>query len=107
MGMALLIPFTFGMDAVPSIVMLVAIYMAADYAAGIPAILVNAPGQPAAAVTAFDGHAMRRKGQAGKALTLSILSSGVGAFVSVGLLMVTAQVMADFALALARRSILS
>ena len=99
MGMALLIPITFGMDAIPAIVMLVAIYMAADYAAGIPAILVNAPGQPAAAVTAFDGHPMRQRGEAGTALTLSILSSGAGALVSASLLILTAQTMADFALA--------
>ena len=80
-GMALLIPFTFGMDAVPAIVMLVAIYMAADYAAGIPAILVNAPGQPAAAVTAFDGYPMVQRGEAGRALNLSILASGAGVVV--------------------------
>ena len=41
-----------------AIVMLVTIYMAADFGGAIPAILVNAPGQPAAAVTAFDGFAM-------------------------------------------------
>lgn len=99
MGMALLIPFTFGMAPVPAIVMLIAIYMAADYAGGIPAILVNAPGQPAAAVTAFDGFPMCRRGEAGKALTLSILSSGFGTLVSIGMLILTAQVMADFALA--------
>ncbi|MFC6674182.1 tripartite tricarboxylate transporter permease [Marinobacterium aestuariivivens] len=98
-GMALLIPFTFGMDPIPAIVMLVAIYMAADYAGGIPAILVNAPGQPAAAVTAFDGHPMRQRGEAGKALALSILSSGAGALISVLLLILTAQLMADVALA--------
>ena len=50
-GMALLIPFTFGMDPIAAIVMLVTIYMAADFGGAIPAILVNAPGQPAAAVT--------------------------------------------------------
>jgi putative tricarboxylic transport membrane protein len=98
-GMALLIPFTFGMDPLAAIVMLVAIYMAADYAAGIPAILVNAPGQPAAAVTAFDGYPMRLRGEAGKALSLSIMSSGVGALISVALLIVSAQAMATVALA--------
>lgn len=99
MGMALLIPFTFGMEPVPAMVMLVAIYMAADFAAAIPAILVNAPGQPAAAVTAFDGFPMRERGEAGLALTLSVMSSGVGAVVAVVFLIFTAQLMADFALA--------
>jgi len=99
MGMALLIPFTFAMDAVPAMIMLVLIYSAADYAAGIPAILVNAPGQPAAAVTAFDGYPMRRQGETGKALTLSITSSGIGSLIAVIFLIATAEVMADFALA--------
>lgn len=97
-GMALLIPFTFNLDAISAIVMLVAIYMAADYAAGIPAILVNAPGQPAAAVTAFDGYPMVQNGEAGKALNLSILSSASGAAISIVLLILTAQMMAAAAL---------
>jgi len=99
MGMALLIPFTFGMDPIPAMVMLVAIYMAADFAAAIPAILVNAPGQPAAAVTAFDGFPMRDRGEAGLALTLSVMSSGVGAVIGVIFLIFTARAMADVALA--------
>ena len=98
-GMALLIPFTFELDAISAIVMLVAIYMAADYAAGIPAILVNAPGQPAAAVSAFDGYPMTLRGEAGKALNLSIMSSATGAFISLILLVITAQAMARAALA--------
>lgn len=97
-GMALLIPFTFELDAISAIVMLVAIYMAADYAAGIPAILVNAPGQPAAAVTAFDGYPMVRRGEAGRALNLSILASASGAAISILLLILTAQMMAAAAL---------
>lgn len=97
-GMALLIPFTFDLDAISAIVMLVAIYMAADYAAGIPAILVNAPGQPAAAVTAFDGYPMVRAGQAGRALNLSILASASGATLSILMLIVSAQLMASAAL---------
>lgn len=99
MGMALLIPFTFGMETIPAMVMLVAIYMAADFAAAIPAILVNAPGQPAAAVTAFDGFPLRDRGEAGLALTLSVVSSGVGAVAAVIFLILTAQSMADVALA--------
>ena len=99
MGMALLIPVTFTMDPVASIVMLVAIYMAADYAAAIPAILVNAPGQPAAAVTAFEGYPMRQAGRGGTALALSITSSAIGALISVIFLIFTAEAMVGVALA--------
>lgn len=99
MGMALLIPFTFGMDPIPAIVMLVAIYMASDYGGVIPAILVNAPGEPSSAVSAMDGFAMSQAGEAGKALTLSIMASGSGALISTIFLIATASVMADYALA--------
>jgi putative tricarboxylic transport membrane protein len=98
-GMALLIPFTFDMDPVASIVMLATIYMAADYGGAIPAILVNAPGQPAAAVTSLDGYQMTLDGQAGRALNLSITASTVGALLSIVMLVVSAQLMADAALA--------
>lgn len=98
-GMALLIPFTFGMDPIAAIVMLVTIYMASDYGGAIPAILVNAPGQPSAAVTAFDGFAMTQRGEAGRALNISIMSSTVGALISIVLLIISAQAMASAALA--------
>ena len=98
-GIALMIPFTFGMNPVLSMVMLVSLYMAAEYGGGITAILLNAPGTPAAAATAWDGYPMAKNGQAGKALTLSILASGFGALLSTILLILTAVPLATFALA--------
>src|SRR5262245_16562258 len=98
MGMALLIPFTFGLSPVVSIVMLVTLYMAAEYSGAIPAILCNTPGEPSAAITALDGYPMRERGEAGQALTLSILGSAFGSIVSTALLIVTAQSIAGFAL---------
>lgn len=97
-GIALLIPFTFGMDSVAALVLLVSLYVAAEYGGGITAILLNAPGTPAAAATAFDGYPLTVKGQAGKALTVSIVASAIGAFLSTILLIFTAVPMANFAL---------
>jgi len=98
-GIALLIPFTFDMSAVASIVMLVTLYMATEYAGAIPAILINTPGVPAAAVTALDGYPMRLRGEAGQALTMSILSAGFASIVSTVLLILSATWIASFALA--------
>ncbi len=98
-GIALMIPFTFGMDPVFSMIMLVALYMAAEYGGGITAILLNAPGTAAAAATAFDGYPLAKSGQSGKALAISILSSGFGALLSTILLIITAIPLAAFALA--------
>ena len=99
MGMALLIPFTFGLTPVVSIVMLVTLYMASEYSGAIPAILCNTPGEPSAAITALDGYPMRQRGEAGQALTLSILGSAIGSVISTGLLIASAESMAGFALA--------
>jgi putative tricarboxylic transport membrane protein len=79
--------------------MLVTLYMASEYSGAIPAILCNTPGEPSAAITALDGYPMRQRGEAGQALTLSILGSAIGSVISTGFLIATAQSMADFALA--------
>lgn len=97
-GIALLIPFTFGMDPVMAIIMLTALYIAAEYGGGITAILINTPGTPAAAATAFDGYPMAQRGESGKALAISIISSATGSFISAILLVFTAIPMAKFAL---------
>lgn len=98
-GMALLIPFTFGLEPVVSVVMLVSLYMASEYSGAIPAILVNTPGEPSSAITALDGFPMREKGEAGQALTLSILGSAFGSILSTIILIFTVGVMTQFALA--------
>jgi putative tricarboxylic transport membrane protein len=97
-ALAVIIPFTFHMTPVPAIVLMVSIYMASEYSGAIPAILANAPGTPAAAPTAFDGYPMRVRGEAGKALTYSILGSGFGSLVGTILLTITAVWIAEFAL---------
>ena len=55
MGVALLIPFSFGMDLIPSIGLLLGIYCGGMYGGSISAILIHDPGTPAAAATLLDG----------------------------------------------------
>ena len=55
MGVALLLPLTFGMDATSGILMLLGIYVGAIYGGSISAILLHTPGTPASAATAIDG----------------------------------------------------
>ena len=74
-GIALIVPFTFTMSPVVSIVMLVTLYMATEYAGAIPAILVNTPGVPAAAVTALDGYPMRLRGELPPSRTIATIST--------------------------------
>ena len=78
MGVALLIPFSFGMDLIPSIGLLLGIYCGGMYGGSISAILIHAPGTPAAAATLLDGYPMCKKGQAGKALSVAMFASFCG-----------------------------
>jgi putative tricarboxylic transport membrane protein len=95
---ALLIPFTFGMNKIAAISMLTALYCGGTYGGSITAILVHAPGTPAAAATAFDGFPLAQKGQAGKALGMACVSSAVGGIFSVICLIFLAPFLAEIAI---------
>ncbi|MDD4843249.1 MAG: tripartite tricarboxylate transporter permease, partial [Anaerotignum sp.] len=71
MGVALLLPLTFGMDAESGILMLLGIYVGAIYGGSISAILLHTPGTPASAATAIDGYEFSKRGEAGRALGIS------------------------------------
>ncbi|MEI2416307.1 tripartite tricarboxylate transporter permease [Orrella sp. JC864] len=98
LGVALLVPFTYGVDPVVAMVALVGLYVAAEYGGAITAIMLNTPGTAAAVATSWDGYPMARKGEAGFALHVSIISSGAAAFVGALLLICTAVPLSEFAL---------
>jgi putative tricarboxylic transport membrane protein len=98
LAVALALPFTFNLPPLAGISMLIGIYKGGTYGGSISAILINVPGTPAAAATALDGHAMARKGQAGKALKISIYASVIGELASDIVLIVAAAQIANFAL---------
>ncbi|MBW2118161.1 MAG: tripartite tricarboxylate transporter permease [Deltaproteobacteria bacterium] len=78
MAVALTLPFTFSMDPLTAISLLLAVYVGAIYGGSISAILLNTPGTPAAACTALDGFKLTQKGKGGKALKMANWSSCVG-----------------------------
>lgn len=98
MGVALVLPLTFGMEAVPSILLLIGVYVGAVYGGSLAAILLNTPGTPASAATALDGYKMASRGEAGRALGISTISSFIGGLISCVFLILIAPVLADFAL---------
>lgn len=99
MGIALLIPVTFGMDPVAGLSMLAAIYAAATYGGSISAILINTPGTPAGAATALDGYPLTLQGKGAKALAVSAIASMIGGLVSAFALLLLAPPLAQVSLA--------
>ncbi|WP_312979968.1 tripartite tricarboxylate transporter permease [Corynebacterium sp.] len=97
-GVALLLPFTFALEPLAGMMLLLGIYGGAVYAGSIPAILIRTPGTPASAATVADGHAMAMAGKGVQALKISVLASCIGGFIGVLLLAFFSPVIADFAL---------
>ena len=58
MGVALLLPVTFGMDQATGLIVLGGIYCGAIFGGSISAILIHTPGTPASAATAIEGYQM-------------------------------------------------
>jgi putative tricarboxylic transport membrane protein len=97
-AIALLLPVTFHIPAVPSLIMLSGILYGAMYGGSTTSILVNIPGEAATVVTCLDGYQMAKKGRAGPALGIAAFGSFIaGTFGVIGL-MLFAPVLANYAL---------
>lgn len=83
MTVAVLISFTFGMEPLPGLMLLLGVYGGALYAGSIPAILIRTPGTPSAIATVFDGYPMSEQGNAGKAIGIATVASFVGGVVGI------------------------
>lgn len=98
MGVALLIPLTFGMTPVMGINMLIGIYIGGIYGGCVSAILLRTPGTPASAATVLDGYPMAQRGEAGKALGMATISSAIGGLFAAVVLATLAPQLANIAL---------
>ena len=79
-GVAILIPIAYGMGFPPesAIILLAGIYYGAEYGGRISSILLNVPGDASAVMTTLDGNPMAKRGEAGRALSLSAIASFIG-----------------------------
>ncbi|WP_048307557.1 tripartite tricarboxylate transporter permease [Halomonas sp. PR-M31] len=98
MAVALLIPFTFQMDATSGLILLGVLYTSTVAGGAVSAILVNIPGAPANIATMLDGHPMAKKGRANEALHYCFISSGIGGVIGVLVLIFFTPMLVGFAL---------
>ncbi len=98
MGVAILVPFSFGMEAVPGILMLLGLYAGAIYGGSVAAILINTPGTPSAAATILDGTPLFVRGEGGRAIGMATYSSVFGGIGSAIFLITLAPLLSKFAL---------
>ncbi len=78
MGLALLIPFTFGMQPIAGFAFLLGMHAVVHTGGSIPAILFDTPGTGPNAATCIEGFPMAQKGEAGRALGAALMSSMLG-----------------------------
>lgn len=98
MGVALLTPITFWLNAEEGMAMLLGIYCGAIPAGGIPAVLLNIPGTPASIAASWDGYPLAQRGEAGKALGINSIFALIGQVASVLFLALAAFPIASFSL---------
>jgi len=84
---SLLLPITYKLTTVQSIIMLAGIYYGAQYGGSTTSILLNIPGEASSMITCLDGYQMAKKGRAGAALGIAAIGSFIGG--TFGILMMT------------------
>jgi len=81
-ALAILIPVTLYMSPLSAIAFLVGVNKGGTSGGAIPAILLNSPGTPEAAASAFDGYPMARRGEAMRAMKFALFASVTGDTIS-------------------------
>jgi putative tricarboxylic transport membrane protein len=94
----LALPFTYGMDVTPAIILLTAMYVSGTYAGAWTSILFRVPGEPIDVPMLWDGYAMARKGEAAKALGWTLVAAGLGGLATATVMVALAHPVARIAL---------
>ncbi len=99
-GVAILLPIAYSLGLPPesALILLAGIYYGAEYGGRISSILLNVPGDAGAVMTTLDGNPMAKRGEAGRALSISAVASFFGGTVAVVLMSLFGPFLAKFAL---------
>jgi putative tricarboxylic transport membrane protein len=97
-AIALLLPFSYGMDTTAALILFAGIYYGSKYGGSTTAILLNIPGETSSVVTCIDGYPMTKKGRGGAALTISAIGSFVAGTIGIIGLTLFAPPLAQMAL---------
>ncbi|GAA3041516.1 hypothetical protein GCM10010464_01530 [Pseudonocardia yunnanensis] len=77
--LALMLPFTVGLEPVQAFAFLLGMLAVTSTAGDITSVLFGVPGEATSAATVLDGHPMTKRGQAGRALGAVLSASALGA----------------------------
>lgn len=94
----ILLPVSYMLEPIQAFLLLTSIYAVSIFSGSISAILFRTPGTPESVATVLDGYPMAQKGEGGKALGISIMSSATGGIVGTIFLIFLTPLLAAFAL---------
>jgi putative tricarboxylic transport membrane protein len=81
MGVALMTTLTITLEPNQALLILICTYVGAIYGGSRSAILLNIPGTPASAASCLDGHALAKRGEAGRAMGIATSGSVLGTWI--------------------------
>jgi len=96
-ALSLLLPATYHMEVTTAMIFLASVYYGTQYGGSTASILMNIPGTPGNAVTCIDGYPMCKQGRAGIALSVSAISSVIGGFFGILLIIFISPYLANLA----------
>ncbi len=99
-AVSILLPFIYLLDAYAGLALLLGAISVVYTADTITSVLIGAPGSPASAPTAIEGHALAKKGEAARALGVGFLASMVGGLMGALILLFAIPVAGPIVLAL-------
>ena len=97
-AIVLVLPFTYAMDIVPSLLLMTGVYCGGVCGGSITGILFNIPGDPMNVPETWEGYELNKQGHASKALGCAIMSSALGGTMSALLLTFVSPPFAKIAL---------
>lgn len=99
LGLALLIPFVFGMKPFLGLSFLLAMHSVVHTGGSIPGILFGIPGTGPTVATIVDGYPMTKQGRGGQAMGAQLAASGLGGIIGAMVLALLIPVMRPIAMA--------
>lgn len=98
MAVALTLPFSFGLEPLPGIALMMGVWLGGASGGLISSVLLGIPGTPSSVATTFDGYPMAKKGEPGRALAIGLWSSFFGSLIGGAILIVGAPLLSKWAI---------
>ncbi|KAA0017471.1 tripartite tricarboxylate transporter permease [Salinicola corii] len=98
MAILVVFPFTFSMDPVDGIALMIGVFVGGYSGGIISGVMLGIPGTPSSITTVYDGYPMAQQGEPGRALGIGMLSSFFGTLISVLMLIFLGPLIAQFSM---------